>query len=105
MASISSSLYDAWKDRRYASFFLACLFGFIGVVLLGFLLYALGRAFHVDPKIVWAAPCLAALLRVGFLLARKPPAGRGPPRFPPLSRDELRRARSKLVNGQSRRIQ
>jgi hypothetical protein len=81
MSSFRSNLYDHFKDRRYAALFLIALFG---LVLLPILLpvmglYFLGRG--------WSAFCLAREDRRNKL------------RYSPLSRDELRVARSKLRNG------
>jgi hypothetical protein len=79
------NLYDHFKDRRYAALFLITIVGLVlSPILLPMMgLYVLGRA--------WSAFRLAQANRWNKL------------RYSPLSRDELRVARSKLLNNQSRR--
>ncbi len=78
-----NSVYDSFKDRRYAALFLFALGAFVlSPILLPVMgLYFLGRG--------WSA----------FRLARE--NRRNKWRYSPLSRDELRVARSKLMQGQS----
>jgi hypothetical protein len=76
-----SNLYDHFKDRRYAALFLIAL---AGLVLSPVLLPMMGLYFL---KRSWSAFCLARADRRNKL------------RYFPLSRDELRVARSKLRNG------
>jgi len=80
-----SNLYDHFKDRRYAALFLIALGGLVlsPILLPAMGLYFLGRG--------WSA----------FRLARE--NRRNQLRYSPLSRDELRIARSKLLNNRSRR--
>ena len=80
-----SNLYDHFKDRRYAALFLIALGGLVlsPIFLPAMGLYFLGRG--------WSA----------FRLARE--NRRNQLRYSPLSRDELRIARSKLLNNRSRR--
>jgi len=80
-----SNLYDHFKDRRYAALFLIALVGLVlSPILLPMVgLYVLGRG--------WSAFRLARANRRNQL------------RYSPLSRDELRIARSKLLNNRSRR--
>ena len=85
MSSFCGNLYDHFKDRRYAALFLIALGA---LVLLPILLpvmglYVLARG--------WSAFRLARTNRRNKL------------RYSPLSRDELRVARSKLLNNQNRR--
>ena len=85
MNSVWSNLYDTYKDRRYGALFLVSLGGLVlSPILLPMMgLYVLGRG--------WSAFCLARSNR------------RNKWRHSPLSRDELRVARSKLLNNQNRR--
>jgi hypothetical protein len=85
MNSFWSNLYDTYKDRRYGVLFLASLVALaLSPILLPAMgLYFLGRG--------WSA----------FRLARED--RRNKLRYSPLSRDELRVARSKLLNNQNRR--
>jgi len=79
MNSFWSNLYDRYKDRRYAALFLATLVALVlSPILLPVMgLYGLARG--------WSA----------FRLARS--NRRNKLRYSPLSRDELAKARSKLV--------
>jgi uncharacterized membrane protein len=79
------NLYDTFKDRRYGVLFLVSLGALVlSPILLPFMgLYVLARG--------WSAFCLARANRRNKL------------RYSPLSRDELRVARSKLLNNRSRR--
>ena len=85
MNSFWGNLYDNFKDRRYGVLFLASLVALVlSPVLLPFMgLYVLARG--------WAALRLA---RANW---------RNQLRYSPLSRDELRVARSKLLNSQNRK--
>jgi hypothetical protein len=85
MSSFRSNLYDHFKDRRYAALFLIALGGLVlSPILLPFIgLHVLARG--------WSAIRLAQANRRNKL------------RYSPLSRDELRVVRSKLLNNQNRR--
>ena len=85
MNSFWGNLYDHFKDRRYAALFLIALGGLVlSPIWLPFMgLYVLGRG--------WSALRLAQANRRNKL------------RYSPLSRDELRVARSKLLNNQNRK--
>jgi hypothetical protein len=85
MNSFWGNLYDTFKDRRYGVLFLVSLGALVlSPILLPFMgLYVLARG--------WSAFRLAQANRRNKL------------RYSPLSRDELRVARSKLLNNQSRR--
>jgi hypothetical protein len=85
MSSFRSNLYDHFKDRRYAALFLIALGSLVllPILLPVMRLYVLARG--------WSVFCLARANRRNKL------------RYLPLSRDELRVARSKLLNNQNRR--
>jgi hypothetical protein len=85
MSSLRSNLYDTFKDRRYAALFLIALGA---LVLSPILLPAMGLYVLAQG---WSALRLAQANRRNKL------------RYSPLSRDELRVARSKLLNNRSRR--
>jgi biotin transporter BioY len=105
MNSIWSNLYDKFKDRRYGVLFFSSLIAVFAVFLLGVLLYnILGgidfgwfdlRAHFLElmPGIVIV---IAALAWRGVRRARAQHGKRF--RREELSRDEIRKARSKLVN-------
>jgi hypothetical protein len=83
MNSFWGNLYDTFKDRRYATLFLIALgaLALLPILLPVMGLYVLARG--------WSAFCLARANRRNQL------------RYSPLSRDELRKARSKLVGNQN----
>lgn len=83
MNSFSIILYDTFKDRRYGALFLISL---AALVLSPILLPVMGLYVL---KWGWSAICVARANRRNKL------------RYSPLSRDELRVARSKLLKGQS----
>ncbi|MGA3142325.1 MAG: hypothetical protein ABSF10_04690 [Verrucomicrobiota bacterium] len=79
MNSFWGNRYDTFKDRRYAALFLIALgaLALLPILLPVMGLYVLARG--------WSAFCLARANRRNKL------------RYSPLSRDELHKARSKLV--------
>ena len=83
MNSFWGNLYDTFKDRRYGVLFLASLAALVlsPVLLPVMRLYVLARG--------WSVFCLARANRRNKL------------RYSPLSRDELRKARSKLAGNQN----
>jgi hypothetical protein len=103
MNSFWNNLYDRYRDRRYATLFLAALGMFFGLIILGVILclctgllntpegfVAVGFGFGVFiAALVWRAIRRAWALRGN------------PSTFSPLSRDELTKARSKLVKGRN----
>lgn len=99
MNSLWGNLYDRYKDRRYAAIFLAAFLAFFGLAIPGVMLYLQVRAFppspmDVLPEIGVLVVALAALI---WRITRRTRAHRNPSRFSPLSRDEWRKARSKLL--------
>jgi nitrate reductase gamma subunit len=105
MTSPWTNLYDRFKDRRYAAFFLCVLLSFLGSLVLGPVLIE-GLLREVDPKVLlWIGTAFGALTSIGFfLIVRRLVARRNRrTRFPPLSSDELRAARSKLVKTRDRK--
>jgi hypothetical protein len=101
--SIWNKLYDAGKDRRYGVLFMACLAAFPVTLIAGVLLHQAALYFGLNPTFLWALPCLLALWFAASLVSRIRSRDRRRLRFPPLSRDELNRARSKLMEKQNRR--
>ncbi len=105
MNSIWNNLYDRAKDRRYGALFFSSLVGFFVVVVLGVLVYnILGGmdfgTFDLQSHFLELLPgiliIIAAFVWRGIRRAR---AQRGKRfRREELSRDEIRKARSKLVN-------
>ena len=98
-------MYDKAKDRRYGTLFFFSLFGFFGLFLVGVLIFQiLGGmdlgAFDWPAHFLELVPgiviIIAALAWRGFRRARAQPGKRF--QREELSRDEIRKARSKLVN-------
>ena len=105
MNSIWNNLYDRAKDRRYGSLFFFSLFGFFSLFLLGVLIFKiLGAmdfsAFDLQRHFLELVPgiviVVAALVWRGVRRARAQHGNRF--QREELSRDEIRKARSKLVN-------
>jgi biotin transporter BioY len=105
MNSIWNNLYDHAKDRRYGALFFSSLVGVFVVFLLGALIYQiLGGmdfgSFDLQAHFLELMPgiviLIAALAWRGIRRAR----AQHPKRFRSveLSRDEIRKARSKLMN-------
>lgn len=98
MNSFWSRLYDRFKDRRYGFLFLVAFLGVIVGAALFFLLCQLIDASEHRDEIVRVLPILG-LLPVAWLfvaIRRSLARRRERIKFPPLSSDELRVARSKL---------
>ncbi len=92
--------YNADKDRRYGMLFLGTLFGFVGAVGLGGLIYAIIGADNFRNYIVPALPGVAMLLAafIWRFVRREWKQRRERLKNAVLSRDELSKARSKLRN-------
>jgi hypothetical protein len=103
MNSFWGNLYDWSKDRRYAALFLAALGAFFGLIILGAILYrragALDRSEDFTAVAVGIGVFIAAL--VWKVIRRARAQRRNALTFSPLSRDEWRKARSKLVKDQN----
>jgi len=97
MNSIWSNLYDRFKDRRYGLlFFISCLAS-VGFLVVGKVVIEAAGSFD------WK-PYLPGIFILGIVMIwRKWRRSRRPRerlKFAPLSRDEWRKARSKLVRSQ-----
>jgi hypothetical protein len=99
MNSPWSSLYDRFKDRRYGALFLACLLAFFGLLALAAIIGTVVGEFELQEHIVRALPVVGLLAVPWVFLAFRGARQRRRERhkYPPLSRDELRVARSKLL--------
>jgi hypothetical protein len=104
MNSLWENLYDRFKDRRYGALFLIVALAFIGLLALGAILEASLGGLGLQDSVADALAIAVALMFVwiaGLLWHRR--QGRyDRQKFPPLSSDEKRVARSKLVKGRSR---
>ncbi len=101
MHSIWDNLYDNVKDRRYGVLFLSALLAFFGLLIMAAFIEALLWEFGMQQYYLEALPGIGILgLAWGFLKFRQARTrSREKLRRGPLSRDELRVARSKLQNG------
>ena len=105
MNFIWDNLYDKVKDRRYGALFLFTILALIGLPMVATILVAgidaILREFNLEDYFLDALPGIGLLaLAWGFLNFRRAQARkREKLRRTPLSRDELRVARSKLRNG------
>ncbi|HXR04597.1 MAG TPA: hypothetical protein VN836_07800 [Verrucomicrobiae bacterium] len=94
-----NSLYDKSKDRRYGALFLSTIPAFIGLLVIAVLIAAIVRAPGVEDHFLPVLPGIG-LLGLAWVCAkfrRAQMRRRERSRHPPLSRDELRVARSKLM--------
>jgi len=97
MNSFWNQLYDRHKDRRYAVLFLFTLLVFLGVIVPGVIIFL--RVGALDLHFLYLLPGIAMLLAaIVWRVIRQLRTKRNTPTFPQLSRDELRKARSKLKN-------
>ena len=101
MNSFWVNLYDRAKDRRYGAFFFGALAAFGGLIAAGALLFQAVCAFDLQRYLIPISASFGLLLLAwivrGIFLMRQRSQERL--RFPPLSREEKRKARSKLLNG------
>jgi hypothetical protein len=100
MNSIWNNLYDSIKDRRYGLLFFAALVAFLGLIVLGAMIYSITGANNLQQFFMPALPGIGILLVAlsWRIIRRARTRWRGQLKYPPLSRDEIRKARSKLRN-------
>jgi biotin transporter BioY len=105
MNSIWSNLYDKFKDRRYGILFFSSLVGFFGLFLLGVIVYnILGGIdfgpFELQSHFLQLLPGILIIMAALIWRAIRRARAQRRKRFrrEELSRDEIRKARSKLVN-------
>ena len=94
MNSIWNNLYDRFKDRRYGTLFFGALMTVIVSVLITFSFH-INLAAHVPEILAAIGLVFIAFIWRGYRNARA--WRRERLHYPSLSRDELRKARSKLV--------
>ena len=106
MNSLWSNLYDRNKDRRYGTLFLACLWAFFGLLILWAILGAIINEFELQEYSLHAILGIGLLAVVwAFLVFRRArQRQRERHKYPALSRDELRVARSKLLKDRKKRL-
>ena len=100
MNSFFENLYDSVKDRRYGMLFFTTFLGFLVLVVFGTMIFAIAGANGWGDFILPALPGIGIFIVVlGWRLIRRTRKRRRERlQYPPMSRDELRKARSKLVN-------
>jgi hypothetical protein len=101
MNSFWSNLYDGLKDRRYAGLFLTSLAAFFGLLALAAVVFMIICASDLPEHYPYALPGvgLVAAAWTWRVMRRARADRRERLPYSPLSRDELRVARSKLRNG------
>ena len=101
MSSFWDNQYDQFKDRRYAAIFWSTLMALIGLLALGAFITVVLSGFGLQDYLLETLPGIGILILAwGFLKFQQARArSREKLRRGPLSRDELRLARSKLRNG------
>jgi hypothetical protein len=101
MNSFWDHAYDKYKDCRYGALFLSSLVAFFGLLILGAIIVAALHSLGLEEYFWEALPGIGILgLAWGFLKFRQAQAERKKRlSHSPLSRDEMRVARSKLRNG------
>jgi len=103
MNSIWNDLYDKFKDRRYGALFFASLLSVFGLLMLAVILGQIVGPANLQEYVLQALSA-AGLLIVGLIwrAVRRARAQRGNKfRREELSRDEVNKARSKLMKNQS----
>ena len=93
------NVFDYFKDRRFAGVFFGTLLALGGLLLVGAILEQIICAYKLQGYLVYALPGVALVLAamIGRSIARVRARRRDRYKVSQLSRDELRKARSKLV--------
>jgi hypothetical protein len=101
MNSFWDNQYDSFKDRHYAALFWSTLMALIGLLALGVFIAAILSEFGMQQYFLEALPGIGILFLAWAFLKFRQARIRSREKLPhgPLSRDELRLARSKLRNG------
>ena len=93
------NVFEHFKERRYAAVFFGTLMALGGLLIVGLILYQVICAYELQDYIIYSLPGAALILIAwvgrGFAQARARRRDRY--KISPMSRDELTKARSKLV--------
>ena len=94
-----SNVFDYFKDRRFAAVFFGTLMVLTGLLAAGFLMYQFVLAYQLQGYLVYTWPVFSFAFLVWFGRVFKRARDRRHDRYKssPLSRDELNKARSKLI--------
>jgi hypothetical protein len=100
MNPIWSNLYDSIKDRRYAGLFFVIFFGLFGLLALVAAICGIVIEFDLQKYFLLALPGVGILIiALVWRTIRKARARRGEKfQRQEMARDEIHKARSKLVN-------
>jgi hypothetical protein len=93
------NMYDSFKDRRYGGLFLACLVAFFGLLIFVAIVFTIIYSSNLQEYFLYALSGVGLLAAAWiWMFVRRARAGRRERlRYLPLSRDEMRVARSKLL--------
>lgn len=93
------NVFEYFKDRRLAGVFFGTLLALGGLLLVGAILLQIICAYELQGYLVYSLPGVAVVFAalIGRGMARARARRRNGYKSSPLSRDELRKARSKLM--------
>lgn len=99
MSYFWGNVFDYFKDRRIAGVFFGTLLALGGTLIVGLILYQVVCAYDMQEQVIYSLPGLGLLILLW--LARRIMRARAHRklryRISPLSRDEITKARSKLL--------
>lgn len=97
------NVFEYFKDRRYAAVFFGTLAALVGTLIVGSILYSVVCAYELQDYIVYSLPGVAIVLFtwIGSGIAKARARARDRYKISPMSRDELNKARSKLVRNKT----
>jgi hypothetical protein len=99
MNSFWGNRYDSFKDRRYGGLFVSTVLAFIALLVLGAAIGLFNQQIYFPYLLPGIGLLTAAWIWRGLHRARAERKKRL--QYSPLSRDELHKARSKLVGNQN----
>ena len=93
------NVFEHFKERRYAAVFFGTLMAMGGLLIAGLISYQVICAYHLEDYLVNSllAVALISMGWIGRRIARARARRRDLYKISPLSRDEVSKARSKLV--------
>ena len=93
------NVFEYFKDRRVAAIFFGTLLALGGLLIAGFIAAQVICTYHLENYVVYALPvmALALLVQISRGIARARARRHERYKISPLSRDEVSKARSKLV--------
>lgn len=93
------NVFEYFKDRRYAAVFFGTLAALIGTLVVGAILYEVICAYDLQDYLLYSLPGLVLLVVawIGRGILRARVRSRERYKISPMSRDELTKARSKLL--------